>query len=170
MQKHTFLLTTALLTTTSFLHYASAADSTVINIKANIVASSCAVETDTLNIDLGDVDVRELSTGGKKSPWSDIKNIVINDCPAGVTSVKATFSGTPGLSTSSFKSRGTARNVAVYLADDNPTETILQNGTTLELPVASGGVIFPVRACLYAEGIATVGTVVSTVNVAFEYK
>lgn len=150
--------------------FSMAADTTVINIKANIVASSCAVETDTLNIDLGDIDVRGLSGGGATSPWSDIQNIKITDCPAGVSTVKATFSGTPGDYTGSYKNMGTAKNVAVILGDDKSDYNSMWNGSTLELPVASGGVSIPVRARLYSESLATVGTVEATVNVAFEYK
>jgi minor fimbrial subunit len=164
------LISCALLIAAGVVTSAWAADSTVINIKANIVASPCTVATDKLDIDLGDIQSVVLAKAEDASPWSAVQNIQLTNCPAGTSTVTATFNGTPGVNFVSYKNTGTANNVGIELADDNSTINYLSNGTTKAVTVASGSANIPVRARLQSDGAATVGTVLASVNVTFEYK
>lgn len=170
MKKQLSIISFAFLMATGNATSAWAADSTVINIKANIVSSPCIVATDTLNIDLGDIQSVVLAKGGDVSPWSAVQNIQLTNCPAGTSTVTATFNGTPGVNVVSYKNTGTAKDVGVELADDSSTINYLSNGTTKAVTVASGSANIPVRARLQSDGVATVGTVLASVNVTFEYK
>lgn len=162
------------LVSAGFTASAMAADTTVINITANIVASPCVVNTTQLNIDLKDIQASTLATAGATSGWSDPQKISLINCPATTSSVIATFTGDPATNgdTNGYANEGTGNDssISVQLADDNATPNYLSNGKTSEVAVVNNAADFTVKARLYTSGSAKPGLVASHVNVGFEYK
>lgn len=151
---------------------ALAADTTIITVTANIVASPCTVSTSNLNIDLGDIQASALEAAGSTTPWSPVNSILLTDCPISTRSVIARFQGTPAANGDSdgYKNEGTDANVSVQLADNAATPKILSTGKTESLNVVNKAAQVDVKARLYSSGMAAPGAVKSTINVEFEYK
>lgn len=152
---------------------ATAADNTIISIKATIVASPCTVSTQTMSIDLGDIQASTLDAAGKTSPWSPVQFIQLTNCPASTSSVQATFSGSPATNgdTNGYINTAGNTNISIQLADDSETINYLSNGKiTADLPVSAGTVNVPVRARLYTSTATQPGNVYTSINVTFTYK
>lgn len=151
---------------------AQAANTTVITVIANIVASPCTVSTETLNIDLGDIQASALGATGSTTSWSPVNSIFLTNCPVGTNSVIARFQGTPATNGDSdgYKNEGTAPTISVQLADNAATPKMLSTGKTESLNVVNKAAQVDVKARLYSSGVAAPGAVKATINVEFEYK
>ncbi len=161
----------ALLIPAMFITSANAADTTVINIKANIVATSCLVTTTVLNIDLGNIQGGIIQNAGSSTPWSGENVIDLTGCPLGTTSVDAKFTGkTAPNDTNGYKNTGGDDAVSVQLGDGASTPKYFSNNTIINQPIANNGAQIKLHARLYTSGVAKPGAVNSTVNVEFSYK
>lgn len=151
---------------------AQAANTTIITVTANIVASPCTVSTETLNIDLGDIQASALEAAGSTTPWSPVNSILLTNCPVGTNSVIARFQGTPATNGDSdgYKNEGAAPTISVQLADNAATPKMLSTGKTESLNVVNKAAQVDVKARLYSSGVAAPGAVKATINVEFEYK
>lgn len=155
-------------------HGVYAADAVTINVTGNIVASPCTVDPDsvTKSVPLGDIQAASMNEAGSGSEWVDFDIKLIN-CPAGTTSVTATFSGTADTDSpaDSYANTGTATKVAVQL-ETSDTEEPLGNGKTSDVDVSSDKTAtwgLQTRAFSTA-GSVTPGTIASVISVNFTYK
>ncbi len=151
---------------------AQAANTTIITVIANIVASPCTVSTETLNIDLGDIQASALEAAGSTTPWSPVNSILLTNCPVGTNSIIARFQGTPATNGDSdgYKNEGAAPTISVQLADNESTPKMLSTGKTESLNIVNKAAQVDVKARLYSSGVAAPGAVKATINVEFEYK
>lgn len=171
MKSYKYALAIALLSAGLPMSTVQAADNTAINIKANIVASPCTVDTTTLDIDLGDIQASTMEAAGSTSPWSALNNIHLSNCPLTTQGVQATFSGTPATNgdTNGYKNTGTDSFISVQLMDANNVYLVNGHKTGFRT-IQSKSVDFPVKARLYTSAAAQPGAVAATVTVSFEYE
>lgn len=172
MKRYIYSTVAILLVAVTVTPLSQAADNTVINITANIVASPCTISTSNLNIDLGDIQASTLEIAGSTTPWSAVNTIYLTNCPAATKSVIARFSGTVATNGDSdgYKNDGADPMISVQLADNASTPKILSNGKTETEFVADGAAKVDLKARLYASGAVSPGAVRSTINVSFEFK
>jgi minor fimbrial subunit len=149
-----------------------AAQESVITVTATVVADACSVATgsETQTVTLDDMSSQELNaagiTGGKKSFSLSLS------CPAGTSAVTYTFGGTvDSVDTDSFKSTGTAQNVAVRLFRDDGSTLIEPNGNYRRTLTGAGeSVTDSFKVAMYSTGQATSGTVASALNITMQYE
>lgn len=168
---------TALMGSLLFIHplFAHAAgDMDVISITGKITASSCKVDSDSLNVpvQLGDkISSNDLSKANSATPWVAFHLKVIN-CPAVTTKATVTFSGKADTDNpeSMYSNDGAAKNVAIELQGEQG-ET-LGNGKSLTGTVATDHTYtFDLQARVYsAAGNATAGDISSAVTATFTYQ
>jgi len=143
-----------------------------INVTGTIVASPCTIDPQSItkNISLGDdIQTSDLVTAGSQSQ-TVTADIILTKCPAGTSSVTATFHGTADSTdpTKLYTNTGTAENVAVGLEGDSAQG--LGDGQTYTLAITSGvDPDFKVSAYAYSLGDVTPGTINSVVTVGFAY-
>lgn len=148
-------------------------DPVTITITGNIVASPCQVDADSTNIGIAlgdDIQASSGVTAGTNMSGTKNTQIKLINCPAGTSSVTATFHGTPDPGNPDFmyKNTGTATNVAVVLQADSNTG--LGDGKTKTIDVDENKqAIFPLESYAYSLGGATPGTISSVVTVSFTY-
>lgn len=150
-----------------------AADSTVISIKANIVASPCTIDTTQLDINLGDIQADLLATTGATTDWSPVQNIHLSHCPVTTQGVQATFTGTPATNgdVNGYKNTGAGADPSISVQLMGANNAYLINGhKTGYTVVKNSSVDFPVQARLYTSAAANPGAVAATVTVTFEYE
>lgn len=150
-----------------------ASDPVTINVTGNIVASPCHIDESNMNqtINLGDdLQTADLNQPGSGTPWKDF-SIKLTDCPAGTTSVSATFHGTPDPDEPVYyKNNGTAKNILIQF-DTSGGAIALSDGYVLTYPVTEDGSVtfsLAVRG-LSTKGSATPGTISSTITVDILY-
>jgi len=164
----------ALLTLTGFACFTvSAADTSQITITANVVASSCTVDTTSLQIDLGNIEASTLLTAGQFSPWSDEKTITLSKCPASTTGVDAVFTGVADTDdTNGYKNTSSgATNVSIELAKPDGVTYLNNNAHYGNVAVSGGNAVFSVKARLFTpKGTALPGAAGAVAQVAFIYK
>ena len=166
----------ALYCATGFSHYALAGDAS-LNITGKVVASPCEVSTDSvsMDIDLGggkDLQTADLNAAGSSSAWIPFK-VSLENCPAGTSSVTATFHGTSdaGDPETLYSNTGTATNVAVQL--EGKSEEPYGDGKTSKIIIADAVDGKPTwdlqtRAFSKAGGV-TPGTISSIITMSFSY-
>lgn len=173
MKKYLLMPAAMLVSSCLPLTVAQAADSTIITIKANIVASPCTVDTTQLDIDLGEIQADTLAVAGATSPWSSPSQIHLSHCPATTQGVQATFSGTPATNgdANGYKNVGAGGDASISVQLQGANSTYLSNGhKTGFMLVTNNSVDFPVQARLYTSAAANPGLVAATVTVTFEYE
>ena len=146
-----------------------------VTITGSVVAFPCEVDTDSLS---QSVDMGRVSTSGLASPrsghtWKTFNINVINcpKIPGG--RLTARFQGTPaGEDSTLYANSGSAKNVAVQMAQRANPDAIQGNGSTMTVEVSdSGAATFAMLARLYSEkGGATQGTIASEVQFNFTYQ
>lgn len=157
-----------------------AADSSVINITATVVASPCQVSTPNITIPLGDVEASVLEAPNSYNDWStatDSSTIKLINCPVGTTEVDMVFTGTPDLNdgTDTFLNAetgvGAATNVSIQMRYASSV-TISNNSLVPAHPsTTTHDVSLPLEARLHTKnGNVTPGSVSAVINVAFIYK
>ncbi|MCU6278855.1 type 1 fimbrial protein [Enterobacter quasiroggenkampii] len=158
-------------------HYALAADPVTMNITANIVASPCEVNAASANmtIDLGggeDLQTADLNAAGSSTSWIPI-TVSLENCPAGTSSVTATFHGTSdaGDPDTLYSNTGTATNVAVQL--EGKTQEPYGNGKTSTIAIAdatNGKPTWDLQTRAFSKsGNVTPGTISSVITMSFTY-
>lgn len=174
MNRRVFLLFIVLACCLSCLQRVYAdGDPVTITVTGKIVASPCEVDptSQAQTVNLNDIEAADLSAAGSYSDWVPFSISLIN-CPAGTTSVTATFTGTADSNdpSSSYVNVGTAQNVAVQL-ETSSGETKLGNGSTSTVSVNSSNVAqwgLHTRAYSFKGGV-TPGTIKSVITVSFAY-
>jgi len=145
-----------------------------LNITGNVVASPCVVNSGggNINVDLGDIQATTLAEVASSSTERAF-NITLTGCPAGTSSVVATFTGTSDTTagTNYYTNTGTAENVAVALIQAS-TGNLKGNGSTITQTVqADRTATMAMRAKAYSSaGGATPGTIRSVVTASFTYQ
>ena len=145
---------------------------------ATVVASPCTFDTanSLMEIPLGDMYADQMVAPASRSE-EVFFNFAFKDCPAGTTSVVATFSGTDNPETfggKTFLNSGTAKNVGVQvkpLAGDWDAVS-LSNGSTLTATVNENKTaLFKMSSRMYTPtGEATPGSVQAVVTMSFTYQ
>ncbi|MHA2898136.1 fimbrial protein [Enterobacter sp. H2G27] len=158
-------------------HYALATDPVTLNITGNVVASPCEVSaaSENMTIDLGggkDLQTTDLNAAGSSSAWIPVK-VSLENCPAGTSSVTATFHGTADASDADtlYSNTGTATNVAVQL--EGKSGEAYGNGKTSTITIADatdGKPTWDLQTRAFSKsGGVTPGTISSVITMSFAY-
>lgn len=177
MKKFPLAIFSVLYIAMGFSHYALASDPVTLNITGNVVASPCEVSAASANmtIDLGggkDLQTADLNAAGSSSPWVPI-TVSLENCPAGTSSVTATFHGTSDAADTDtlYSNTGTATNVAVQL--EGKSEEPYGNGKTSTINIAEatdGKPTWDLRTRAFSKlGGVTPGTISSVITMSFAY-
>lgn len=149
-----------------------AGDPVSITVTGNIVASPCKIDPDSVSkeVKLGDIQAADMADAGSGSDWVDF-TIKVTDCPAGTSSVTATFKGTADTDSpdSAYHNTGDATNVAVQLQGVGGEP--FGNGKTFQLPVsASKDATWNLQTRAYtAKGGVAPGSISSVITMSFTY-
>lgn len=151
---------------------ARAGDPVTITVTGNIVASPCEVDPNSAaqNIDLGDIQASTLQTAGNSSPWVPV-NISLINCPAGTSSVTATFHGTPDPDGPDwdYVNTGDAKNVSVSFQSTGASYPF-GNGKSTTVNINNGGATINAETRVISnKGGATPGSVKAVITVSFVY-
>ncbi|WP_447884803.1 fimbrial protein [Serratia fonticola] len=146
---------------------ASWADDVVITVTGKVVPLPCTVDTQQLNLQLGNIYASALAKPGSSGSWVP-GTIKLSNCPSVTSGITASFSGQPG--SSFYKNNGTAKNVEIQLQTSSGAD--LSNGKVQTLTVTQQRTAeIPVKVRMYsATGKATDGTVQATINVTYTYQ
>lgn len=171
-----FLLPTmfGLLLASGVSTFAHAADPVTLNITGNVVASPCEISADSknMNIDLGkgmNLQSSVLNGEGSSSEWVPFSVSLVN-CPAGTSSVTATFHGTSDENDveTLYSNTGTAENVAVQL--EGVASEPYGNGKTSTLSIASAAAVWKLQTRAYSTaGNVTPGSISSVITMSIAY-
>ncbi|MEL4013215.1 type 1 fimbrial minor subunit FimG [Dryocola clanedunensis] len=146
---------------------AQAADST-ITVSGRIVSMPCVVSTKNATINMGDLPASDYTRAGSASKWFAV-TMNLSSCPAGTSSVKATFSGTAD-ATGYYKNQGSAGNIQLQIQDEKSIN--LNNGSSKQVAVntTTKAAVFPlwVRAVSVSGG-AVQGTIQSVISITYTY-
>lgn len=156
---------------------AQAAD---VNITGKVIASSCTVSPVLAagqTVDLGTLGRTRFQFANDAGTWKSF-TLNLTNCPAGTSTVKATYTGTPnGTDATLFANTEpvatAAPNMAVQMAKDSDHTAVLSTGSTMDVTVdtLTGTATFPLAARLYTPtGGAQAGQVSSSVLVNFTYQ
>lgn len=147
-------------------------DSVVINYSGTIRIPPCTVQNPTISVNLGVLAVDKLATSEDASPWQSFSVELIH-CDAGLRKVQMTLNDTAANTTPGyFTNTGTANNLVVEIASDDDGTTIANN--VMKSYNLNGAASFNIdlktRLKNSGQGVATPGTVSSTVTMSLEYK
>ncbi len=150
----------------------TAAD-TVVNVTANILASSCDIAAGSVdqNVDLGKGRLADLTHAKDATPWTSF-SVELTHCPTSASTVTATMSGTPVQSAPEYYlNTGTATDIAIEVMDE-AGQTPLGNGATLNIPVdAQRNAVFSLKGRMISlTGKPTSGTVAGVMDLSFTLK
>lgn len=177
VKRYVFPALAALYIAVGCAHYAMAGDPVTLNITGNVVASPCEVSaaSENMTIDLGggkDLQTADLNAAGSSSPWVPII-VSLENCPAGTSSVTATFHGTSDNDDAEtlYTNTGTATNVAVQL--EGTAEEHYGNGKTSTINIADatdGKPTWNLQTRAFSKsGSVTPGTISSVITMSFAY-
>lgn len=138
----------------------------VIRVNGFISGIPCTVETNMLKLDLGKIYASELVKPGASSQWVN-GTIKLSNCPSGVQTLSANFSGEQG--NYYYKNKGTAKNVEIQL--QTATGIDLNNGKRQNLSITpQREALLPVRIRAYSGGgKAGDGTIQTTISITYIY-
>ena len=151
------------------------ADPVTINITGRVTAAACTIDnSSTYNVVMPDVTAATLNPGASYGTWKTF-DVTLSNCPAGTSSVKATFDGTAdGTDANKYANTtgtGYATNVSVQV--QNRSGTIADKGKNSTMTVnvdASRNATFDLQARPYSSaGGATVGNISTVVLMNFTY-
>lgn len=147
---------------------------TQLNITGNIKASPCSIDLPSggLNVDLGQkIQASSLAEPGSSTDWKPF-SIVLSECPVSTTVATMTLNGTADdVESSMYANTGTASKVQIEV--QNSAGTPLGNAAQMQQNIdsASRSTTFNMLARVYtAQGNATPGTIVGTMQVTFTYQ
>lgn len=161
-------------------HPAFAADPVQITVTGNIVASPCVIDDGSVmkEIPLGDLQSADLNAAGSGSPWVEI-DVAFKSCPAGTSTITATFHGTADAGDPNTLYSNTAvdagedkaaKNIAVQL--EGLADEPYGNGKTATIDIASAGATptFKMHTRAFSkDGGATPGKISSVITMSFAY-
>lgn len=151
------------------------ADPVTINITGKVTAAACTVDNSGIyNVSMPDVTAAVLNSAASYGDWKTF-DVTLSNCPAGTTSVRATFDGAAdGADAGKYANTtgtGYANNVSVQL--QNRSGTIADKGKNSTMTVnvdASKKAIFDLQARPYSStGGGTVGNISTVVLMSFTY-
>ncbi|MEP8888252.1 fimbrial protein [Enterobacter roggenkampii] len=156
------------------------ADPVQLNVTGTVVASPCVIDTasQSLDVPLGELQSADLNSAGSSSAWKDI-NVVFKSCPAGTSSITATFHGTPdaGDPTTLYSNTAVdagedkaAKNIAVQL--EGLADEPYGDGKTATIDIASAGATptFKMHTRAFSkDGSVTPGKISSVITMSFAY-
>lgn len=181
MNKLLFSSAVSLLFAAGMVHTAFAADPVQINVTGKIVASPCIIDDGSAlkNISLGDqLQSADLNAAGSSSAWVPI-DVIFKSCPAGTSTITATFHGTAdaGDPTTLYSNSAVdtgddkaAKNIAVQL--EGLANEPYGNGKTATLNIASAGATptFKMHTRAFSKnGGATPGNISAVITMSFAY-
>ncbi|MGL5387635.1 MAG: fimbrial protein [Serratia sp. (in: enterobacteria)] len=151
-----------------------------VTITGKVIASSCTVNPVLVagqEVNLGTLGRTRFQNANEAGDWKSF-TLNLTNCPAGTTSVKATYTGTPdGTDATLFANTEPAATAAPYMAvqmaKDADHSAILSTGSTMTANVdtLTGTATFPLAARMYTpSGGAQAGQVSSSVLVNFTYQ
>ncbi|MGN7789321.1 fimbrial protein [Enterobacter sp. 22452] len=162
------------------VHSAFAADPVQITVTGNIVASPCVIDTnnEVFTVPLGDLQSADLNAAGSSSAWVPI-SVKFESCPAGTSSITATFHGTSDagdvatLYSNTAVDEGpdkAATHIAVQL--EGLAGEPYGDGKTATIDIASAGTTptFKLQTRAFSkDGGATPGKISSVITMSFTY-
>ena len=152
------------------------ADPVTINITGRVTAAACTVgSSSTYNVVMPDVTAATLNSANSFGTVWKTFDVVLNSCPAGTSTVTATFDGTAdGADANKYANTtgaGYATNVSVQV--QNRSGTIADKGKSSTMTVnvdASRNATFDLQARPYSTaGGGTVGNISTVVLMNFTY-
>ncbi|EPR0409945.1 fimbrial protein [Enterobacter asburiae] len=170
----------SLMIAAGMVHSTFAADPVQITVTGNIVASPCTIDDGSLSkaVPLGDLQSADLNTAGSSSPWIPIE-VVFKSCPAGTSTITATFHGTADAGDPNTLYSNTAvdagedkaaKNIAVQL--EGLADEPYGNGKTATIDIATAGATptFKMHTRAFSkDGGATPGKISSVITMSFAY-
>lgn len=151
------------------------ADPVTINITGKVTSAACTVNNSgTYSVIMPDVVASTLTPANSFGTWKTF-DVTLSNCPAGTSTVKATFDGTAdgndGNKYANNTGTGYATNVAVQV--QNRSGTIADKGKNSTMSVAVDGsrnATFDLQSRPYSTpGNATVGNISTVVLMNFTY-
>lgn len=147
---------------------ANAVDTT-ITVTGTVEQKTCTTPTNVA-VPLGTLYTNDFSASGTASSWQNF-NLELTGCQ-GVTSVEATFHGTPDDSDPKlYKNSGDASNIAVDIQDKNAADIQFSDNTIKTVRADSSGnatLSLRARAVSTADTI-TPGSIESIITVTYRY-
>lgn len=167
MKKYLLLLLTSLI---PLAH----ADEIQIQMKGNIYANTCSVDSasQNLTVDLGRAASSDFQDVGDTGAWKKF-DLTLSKCPPTTTLATATFHGqADSAHPTKFANSGTASGLALELADPQDRITLSpQSSFSVLVNQSDHTVDFPLAARYYATSMpVTAGTFSSVVQVTFIYQ
>lgn len=150
------------------------ADQIEIQMKGNIFANTCSVDSasQNLTVDLGQAASSDFKDVGDTGEWKNF-DLTLSKCPSTTTIATATFNGqADSAHPTKFASTGSAGGLALELADRQDRITIAPQASFSALVNQSDHTVdFPLSARYYATSMpVNAGTFSSVVQVTFIYQ
>lgn len=149
-----------------------AAPDVTITINGKVTAAACTINNSgTYTVTMPDVTAATLNSANTFGDWKPF-DVTLSNCPAGTSTVKATFDGTAdGTKYANTTGTGYATNVAVQLQNRSGTVADKGKNSTMTVNVdASKNATFDLQARPYSTpGSATVGNISTVVLMNFTY-
>ncbi|RXJ16396.1 fimbrial protein [Lelliottia nimipressuralis] len=152
--------------------HASEVNTVTINYSGLVVAATCEVKTNNVDIIFKDaIGANTLATLGDATDWNSGYSIELVDCEPG-SRVSMTMAGTPDKDIQFYKNEGTAENVMIELSGDEENHSY-QNGylKVFDLDPQQSDLSIPLKARLLnnGHGPATPGQVKAIITASFIY-
>ncbi|MDQ1884174.1 fimbrial protein [Aeromonas salmonicida] len=139
--------------------------------KGELKYNPCVVTTETVTVDFGTLTNSDFDSSGYTA-W-EMFNLKLDQCPAGLKSVSAKFTGTPSKDKPLFgyENAGTAKNISIQLANQG-SEFGLGNGQFSTLDIKNGKADAALMARIKQETnkLFTAGSIDGVVQVEFTYQ
>lgn len=165
----------ALAVTGILISSAAIADPVTLNITGRVTAAACTIgNSGTYSVIMPDVTAATLNSANSFGTWKTF-DVTLSSCPAGTTTVQATFDGTAdGSDANKYANTtgtGYASNVAVQVQNRSGTVADKGKNSTMSVAVdASRNATFNLQARPYSTpGSATVGNISTVVLMNFTY-
>lgn len=156
------------------LAFQSVADEIQVDIRGNIYANACQVDSasQNLTVDLGKANISDFKDVGDTGTWKTF-DLTLSKCPTTAVLATATFHGQPdSLHPTKFANTGTAKGLALELADPQDRITLAPDASfSVLINQSSHTADFPLLARYYTTSMpVTAGTFSSAVQVTFIYQ
>ncbi|SFN24416.1 minor fimbrial subunit [Izhakiella capsodis] len=147
---------------------------TQLNITGRIKSSPCKVDLPTrgLTVDLGQkILASSLAVAGSSTSWRPF-SIVLSECPIAINKVTMTLNGTADqIENTMYANTGTSSRVQIEVQSSAGTSLGNMAQMVQNVDAASRGTTFNMQARVHsAQGNATPGTIVGTMQVTFTYQ
>ena len=147
-------------------------ESVIIHYSGTVTIPPCTITTQSIGIDFGDIEANTLAESSSATEWKDVA-VLLTNC-TDVTTATMTVSDTPSAANPQYiASTGTAEHVGIEAQAFYYSNIPLSNGAVFQLGInGASSYSFDIHARLHNDGTgaATLGTVVSTITLSFEFK